>query len=93
VREFLREFFDRAGYDCRRGRVIPNKNSVESFLADVPGGLPSERVFPRLSQRLAPIFKDLPERAFARAVAGEAFLVFQLDIEAVDFDRGKREAL
>ncbi len=53
------------------------------------GGLLAQGIIAVLLQRLAQRVQDLAEGALAGAVAEKAIIVLQLDIEAVDLDRGK----
>ena len=89
VGELLREILDRAVHDGRGLGVVADQDGIEHLLADVLGWLLAERVFSRLAQRLSPLVEDVPEGALAGAVPDKSFVVLQLDIEAVDLDRGQ----
>ncbi len=91
-RQLLREILDRALHDAGGLGVALGQQFVELFLGDLVARLVAERVVAGLAQRLAPVLDDVAERALAGAVADEAFVVLQLDVVAVDLDRGQARA-
>src|SRR6185437_9862203 len=89
VGELLREVLDGAVHHRGGLGVVADQHGVEHLLADVLGRLVAERIPARLEQGLAPLVENVPEGGLAGAVAEKAFLVLELDIEAVDVDRRK----
>src|SRR5947208_10367528 len=88
-REFLREILDRSLHDAGGLRIALREQRIELFPADLLGRLVPKRIVAGFAQRLAPALQNGTERALVGAVAEQAFVVFQLDIIAVDFDLGQ----
>ena len=87
VGELLREIPDGAVHDCRGLGVLANQDGIEDLLADVFGRFRAKWVVPRFTQRLPPLFEDVPEGALAGAVPQKSFFVLQFDVEAVHLYR------
>src|SRR4051812_38653238 len=85
--KLLGKFLDRGMHHGRGLGVVAHKDGIERLLADGLAILVSERILAGFAQRLAPAFQDLAEGAFGGAIAEEAVLVLELDVETVDLDR------
>jgi hypothetical protein len=88
-RELLRKVLDRPLHDAGGLQVPFGEQRVELFPADVLARLVAERVVTGFAQRLAPALEDGGEGAFVGAIAKQALLILQLDVVAVDIDRGE----
>src|SRR5579872_4616883 len=83
IGQFGCELLDRTMDQGGRINVLTLERLVELALGHLLGGFLAERVLTVLFERLAQIVEDFAEGALGCAVAEEAVLVLQFDIEAI----------
>ena len=82
--QLLRKQFDGALHNASGLGIAAGEQGIKPLLGDLARRLVAKRILADVAHRLAPGVDEFPKRAFAGAIADEAFVVFQLDVVACD---------